>query len=68
MQENNNNSQKLGYTVEQASEVSSLSKPFIRLEITRGKLQAKRCGRRVVILHDDLLSYLRSEPATAKAV
>jgi excisionase family DNA binding protein len=66
MQEKINNP-KLGYSVEEASEVSSLSKPFIRLEISRGKLQAKKCGRRVVILHDDLLDYLKQTTAKVAA-
>lgn len=46
------------FSIEQISELTTLSKPFLRLEIKRGKLKAKRFGRRVLVLKSDLDSYL----------
>ncbi len=49
--------------VEKASQVSGLSKPFIRLEIKRGKLPVVRPGgsKRVLILMSDFMDYLKGE-------
>ncbi len=49
--------------VAKASQVSGLSKPFIRLEIKRGKLPVVRPGnsRRVLILMSDFIDYLKGE-------
>ncbi len=46
--------------VDKASQVSGLSKPFLRLEIKRGKLRAVRPGdsRRVLIMMADFMNYL----------
>jgi excisionase family DNA binding protein len=52
-------SNKLGYTVEEVSEQSSLSKAFLRQKIREGKLKATYFGRRVVILRDDLEAFLK---------
>jgi excisionase family DNA binding protein len=51
---------KLAYSVEEASERTSLSKAYLRLEIGAGRLKVKRFGRRVLILSEDLQSYLQS--------
>lgn len=50
----------LAISVEQASQVSSLSKPFLRNEIRNGNLPVKRPGnsRRVVIMVSDFKEYL----------
>jgi excisionase family DNA binding protein len=53
--------QKLAYSVEEISEMTSLSKAFLRLEIKANKLKAKLCGRRVLILNSDLQSYLQGQ-------
>ncbi len=47
-------------SVEQASQLSSLSKPFLRLEIKRKKLRVVRPGdsTRVLIMMSDFLNYL----------
>ncbi len=50
----------IAISVERASQVSSLSKPFLRNEIRAGKLRVVRPGnsRRVLILMSDFLDYL----------
>lgn len=47
----------------QASEISTLSVPFLRLEVERGNLKVKRPGnsRRVVIMMSDFMDYLNGE-------
>ncbi len=52
---------KMAYSVEEISEQTSLSKSFIRNEITAGKLKAKRIGRRVLVLNEDLRAYLNRD-------
>ncbi len=54
--------------VEKASQVSGLSKPFIRLEIKRGKLRVVRPGnsRRVLIMMSDFMNYLEGEKDETK--
>ena len=53
------------YSIEQASIATSLSKSFLRARILNGSLQAKRFGRRVVILWEDLESFLNRETTVA---
>ena len=50
-------------SVEQASQISSLSKPFLRNEIRAGKLPVVRPGnsRRVLIMMSDFMDYLKGE-------
>ncbi len=51
---------QIAVSVEQASNISTLSKPFLRNEIRAGKLRVVRPGnsRRVLILMSDFLRYL----------
>lgn len=53
----------IAISVEQASQVSSLSKPFLRNEIRAGKLRVVRPGnsRRVLIMMSDFMNYLKGE-------
>ena len=55
--------QRIALSIENASKSSGLSKPFLRLEIKRGKLRAVRPGdsRRVLIMMSDFLDYLNGE-------
>lgn len=55
--------QMVALSVDQAAKISSLSKPFLRLEIKNGNLPVKRPGgsRRVVIMMTDFLDYLEGE-------
>ncbi len=50
----------IAISVERASQVSSLSKPFLRNEIRAGKLRVVRPGnsRRVLIMMSDFMNYL----------
>jgi excisionase family DNA binding protein len=57
---------KRGYSLEETGEVLGVSKGFINLEIRRGKLRARRFGRRVIILAEDLEQYI-SARQTLKA-
>lgn len=49
---------KAAYSIDEIAALTTLSKPFLRLEIKRGKLKVKRFGRRVLVLKNDLESYL----------
>lgn len=55
--------EKLAYSVAEAAERTSLSKPYLRNEIRDGNLKVKRFGRRVLILREDLQKYLSKEAA-----
>jgi excisionase family DNA binding protein len=52
------NNQKLGWTVEELAQSLSVSVPFLRLEVKRGRLKATHLGRRVVLLDRDVQRYL----------
>ena len=52
------NLEKLGFSIDEASEATGLSKPFLRGEIKNGKLKVTRFGRRVLILANDFSEYL----------
>lgn len=58
--------ERLAYSVEEISEQTTLSKPFLRNEIRAGKLKVRRCGRRVLILKDDFMDYLKGENQDAQ--
>ncbi len=49
---------KKAYSIKEVSEETSLSQPFIRLEIKRGNLKAGRFGSRVLITENSLSHYL----------
>ncbi len=53
-----NNINKRGYSVDEAAEYTSLSKPYLRKAIYLGDLAVKRFGRRVVITADELDRFL----------
>jgi hypothetical protein len=57
-QENKSKSPKLGWTFEQLASSLSVSVPFLRLEVKRGRLKAAHLGRRVVLLDCDVQRYL----------
>ena len=58
----------IAISVEQASQASSLSKPFLRNEIRAGKLRVVRPGnsRRVLIMMSDFVDYLKGETTYEK--
>ncbi len=51
-------SQRLGWGYSEISEATGLSVNFLRNEERRGKLKARKFGRRVLVLTEDLKSYL----------
>nr|AUN37282.1 hypothetical protein [uncultured bacterium] len=56
--QHSNVQRKLALSVEEAAEATSLSKSYIRNEIRDKKLKARRAGKRILILTDDLMAYL----------
>jgi hypothetical protein len=52
------NSPKLAWTLEEPAHSLSVSVPFLRLEVKRGKLRAAHLGRRVVLLDAEVRRYL----------
>jgi len=53
-------SPKRGYSIRDLCAAFGVSKGFVLAEIKRGKLPARRFGRRVIVLHEDLAVYLES--------
>ncbi len=59
--------QKLAYTIDEISEQTSLSKPFLRNEIRAGRLKINRFGSRVLVLAKSLEEFLNNgEKSKAK--
>ena len=50
---------KFAYSIDEVSNLTSLSKPFLRKEIRLNNLRMRKFGRRVLILREDLERYLR---------
>jgi excisionase family DNA binding protein len=50
--------ERLGWTFEELARSLSVSVPFLRLEVKRGRLKAAHLGRRVVLLDRDVRRYL----------
>lgn len=61
MLESVNEPQKIAYSVEEISAITSLSKSFVRNEIRAKRLKAKKVGTRVLVLSNDLTAYLESK-------
>jgi excisionase family DNA binding protein len=49
---------RLAWSVAAIEEATGLSQPFIRHKINLGELPAKRVGRRVLVMDDDLRAFL----------
>jgi excisionase family DNA binding protein len=58
MKQEDNSNPKLGWTLEELARSLSVSVPFLRLEIKRGRLHATHLGRRVVLLDSEVRRYL----------
>jgi hypothetical protein len=52
--------ERLAYSVEELSEMTSLSKEFLRKEIKAKNLKAKTFGRRVLVLNESWQAYQQS--------
>ena len=50
---------KLAYGIEEAMHVSGLGRTFLYEHITNGQLRSVKVGGRRLILHDDLLAFLK---------
>jgi hypothetical protein len=51
---------KEAFSVSDLTRLSDLSKGFLRLEIRRGALRARRFGRRILVLRQDWDRYLQA--------
>lgn len=49
---------KQAYSIKEVAQTTSLSQPFVRLEIKRGKLKARKFGTRTLITAENLSNYL----------
>ncbi|MGI8555495.1 MAG: hypothetical protein ACR2LT_03960 [Pyrinomonadaceae bacterium] len=58
MIEKNTGTSKHAYSIKEVSAETTLSVPFVRLEIKRGNLQAGKFGKRVLITAENLSRYL----------
>lgn len=58
---------QISATIRQAVDMSGLSRSSIYLAMKAGKLPAKKCGRRTLILVEDLKSYVLSLPQASGA-
>lgn len=56
------NNETLSVDLVQASNLVGASVPHLRVEISRGKLKAKRNGRKVMILRSELEKYIQQLP------
>ena len=56
-------SEHLAYTVRQACAAAALSRSYAYAQIRKGQLQARRRGRRVIILARDLEDWLDRLPS-----
>jgi excisionase family DNA binding protein len=58
---------KLAYTIPNTAQLASISRSQVYVEIQTGRLPAIKIGGRTLILHDDLLGWLKSRPRKAFA-
>ena len=58
---------KLGWTLDELARSLSVSVPFIRLEVKRGRLKAAHLGRRVVVLDTEVRRYLTQASESARS-
>jgi excisionase family DNA binding protein len=53
-------------SISEVCKISGLGKTTVYAAIKRGHLVARKCGRRTVILHEDLIEFLRNLPRTGR--
>ncbi|MDI9849538.1 helix-turn-helix domain-containing protein [Rhodoblastus sp. 17X3] len=51
---------KFLYSIDEVVELTGLSRTTIYDAISTGKLRARKCGRRTVVAHDDLMDFIDS--------
>lgn len=54
--------QPLAYTIDDAVSASGIGRTKLYDAIRVGKLRARKCGRRTIIIDEDLRSFLRALP------
>ena len=54
------NADRIAYGVPELVEKTNMSEGFFRGEIKAGRLQARRAGRRVLVMADDWRSYVEA--------
>lgn len=52
----------LAFTLEQAGLVSGVGRSSLYIAVREGRLLARKCGRRTVVLRDDLNAFLNRLP------
>ena len=60
-QEEITSTNKLAYSVDEVAKKTSLSKAYIRLQISLGRIKVRRFGRRVLVLDEDLRNFLQGD-------
>ena len=53
---------KFAYTIPRTAELVSVSRSQVYVEIQTGRLSAVKVGGRTLVLHDDLIAWLKSRP------
>jgi hypothetical protein len=57
--------QKLAFSINDVVAVSGVGRTLVFAEIKLGRLVARKCGRRTIILQTDLQDWLNSLPSSA---
>ena len=65
MNDNSPNIQREGLSIAEACSVAGIGRTTIYQAIADGKLKARKCGKRTLVLRDDLRDFLASLPAAA---
>jgi hypothetical protein len=58
--------ESLALRISDVVRMSGLCRTLIYAEIRAGRLQARKCGRRTIILHQDLEAFLGALPVASK--
>lgn len=53
--------EKIAFSIEELSSLTTLSQPKIRKDIRNGKLKSQKKGSRRIILRDEAMRYLNSD-------
>ena len=61
-------SERLAFSISEASEAVGLSKDKIRDEIRSGRLRARKCGRRTILTREDVSRWLARLPVLLACV
>lgn len=65
MRESDNGVQREALSIAQACAVAGIGRTKIYQAITEGSLKARKCGKRTLVLRDDLRDFLVSLPGAA---